>query len=187
MQHDQWRQLPAQVRALPLDPRRALPIPFTTPVDPGTGQGDWGITSTEAVERCWHERLCGVCGKGLPAWVAFLGGPGSADRWRGAYSDPWMHEDCAEASLTACPYIARPKVPRISEPIKLALVIPPGEVAGKQDAWVMVICRRDLVTTTVQRTKTGLVRLFRPGEGNPRRERVFRYEGNRLVEQGQTT
>jgi len=98
-----------------------------------------------------------------------------------------MHEDCAEASLTACPYIARPKVPRISEPIKLALVIPPGEVAGKQDAWVMVICRRDLVTTTVQRTKTGLVRLFRPGEGNPRRERVFRYEGNRLVEQGQTT
>jgi hypothetical protein len=118
--------------------------------------------------------------------VAFIGGPGSADLWRGAYTDPWMHEDCAEASMVVCPYIARPKVPRVSETIKFELAIPLGEVAGKRDAWVMVICRRDLVTSHPELAKDGsLIRIFQPGPGNPRRERRWAYQGNELVEQGQ--
>ena len=98
-----------------------------------------------------------------------------------------MHEVCAEASITLCPYIARPKVPRLTDSIDLAdnlLRIPPGELPGKVDDWIMVICRRDLVTTTVRQSANGVgpVRLFRPGPDNPRRERIWRYDGNHLTE-----
>src|SRR5215467_9324535 len=110
MKPDQWRALPDQIRALPVDPRRRLPIPFANGADPETGEGRFAITDATRQMACWTAKLCGVCGQPLGEWVAFLGGPGSADRWRGAYTDPWMHEDCAEASLTVCPYIARPRV-----------------------------------------------------------------------------
>jgi hypothetical protein len=192
MKHDEWKLLPERLRRLPIDPRRALPIPFTTPILPD-GTGQWGITSTELVgERCWRDKLCGVCGDPLPFWIAFVGGPGSADRWRGAYTDPWMHEQCAEASIKICPYIARPKVPRVSDTLQLPLAIPDGEVPGKargDDSWVMVICRRDLVESHVERSRaTGSlgdpIRVFMPGSGNPRRERRWSYQGNNLVEQG---
>lgn len=180
---DRWLSLPETIRNLPVDPRRRLPVPFTTGIDPETGEGIFAITDSGRVERCWRERRCGVCGEPLPAWVAFLGGSASADRWRGAYTDPWMHEDCAEASTRVCPYIARPKVPRLTDGIELELAIPLGELDGKRDAWVMVICRRDLVRSRMQPARNGEpIRIFQPGARNPRRERRWTYDGNRLVE-----
>src|SRR5262245_50228713 len=104
MKHDQWRALPDQIRALPICPPRQLPIPFTTAIDQATGEGQFATTDQSRVEDCWQHDLCAVCAKPLGDWVAFLDGPGSADRWRGAYTDPWMHEQCAEVSLTICPY-----------------------------------------------------------------------------------
>jgi hypothetical protein len=190
MNHEEWRRLPEAIRALPVDPRRALPIPFTTPILPD-GTGQWGITDTQAVERCWRERLCGVCGRPLGQWIAFVGGPGSADRFRGAYTDPWMHERCAELSITdLCPYIMRPRVPRRSETIELELAIPRGEQPGRagtgpDGAWVMIICKRDLCTSHVQRATNGdPIRVFQTGQANPRRERRWSYDGNHLVESG---
>jgi hypothetical protein len=53
-----------------------------------------------------RERLCGICGQRLGAYLCFVGGPGSAFHPAGKYFDGPVHRDCAEFALRVCPYLA---------------------------------------------------------------------------------
>jgi hypothetical protein len=93
--------LPAALRERPFDVRRKIPVPYFN-TDP-EGRVDFtGIDYGKAVE-CGVNRLCGLCGKPLTYWIAFVGGPLSlANR---TYSDPPFHQECAKAAMALCPFL----------------------------------------------------------------------------------
>jgi hypothetical protein len=67
------------------------------------GVPDFKVVDPAAVERCIHERLCGVCGTVIGARVTFVGGPASiANR---LFTDPGMHRACAEYAMSVCPFL----------------------------------------------------------------------------------
>lgn len=139
--------LPETMQDLPIDPKRKLPIPMMNlrPDDPNDFDGEptvadftaiWGPT----VLRCGRERLCGICGKPLGYWIAFLGGPNSAASR--AYVDPPFHPDCAEAALTLCPHIAIPHHKRAPEHrMSGPTMVPEGFDSSRTEEWVMGITR----------------------------------------------
>lgn len=174
--------LPPQISALPVCPVRGLPIPYMAAQDED-GRANFALVDPARTAEAARYSLCGVCGQPLGYWKAFLGGPRSADPDQGVYSDPPMHQDCAEASLRLCPYIARPKVPRRSDPLALKGVAtePEGFIAAKpMTGWVMVIARQ--VRMFQRPAKDGSqVWLFRP-VGGLRSVRTFGYQGGHLVE-----
>ena len=178
------RPVPACLRDLPLCPKRKLPVPFAAARYPD-GTGEFSIINPVRVAICARQRRCGICGNPLGRWVAFLGGPRSADPHNGAYTDPAMHERCAEASIGICTFIARPRTVRRSLPID---VIPAGDPEGFIDdgdkaatGWVMVITRSYRVVKAPARDG-GTAALFLPGPHE--RTRRFLYDGpdGRLVE-----
>jgi len=176
---------PEQIRALPICPRRKLPIPFsaarrTEPEHDGRVVGDFTITDHDRVGRCAAERLCGVCGLRLGYWIAFLGGPQSAESARGAYSDPPMHEECAEWALRLCPYIVSHRVPRRSDlidPAGAAVARPPGEDPAHPEAWVIAVTRSYKTFQSFDRATRTPILLFRPQPAS--RLRRFEYRGER--------
>ncbi len=127
----------SRIARRPVDPRTQLPIPFVN--DRGDG-AEFAVIQTERSLECARRHLCGVCGERLTYWIAFLGGPQSAER--GTYSDPPMHEECAEASTVLCPHLAR-RAPHRSRKIKNRPDVhtPGGFVEEKPPGFVMVITR----------------------------------------------
>ncbi|WP_371500349.1 hypothetical protein OG871_27705 [Kitasatospora sp. NBC_00374] len=110
--------------------------------------------------------------------VAFLGGPGSAEA--GGYTDPPMHEACAEAALTLCPHIARQHARRASERrVPEGTTVPAGFAEAKPEEWVMVLTA-GYRTGLVPAEGGGVVPIFLPAEYV--RKRRFGYEGGVLVE-----
>ena len=61
------------------------------------------------------DRLCGVCGRGLDYWIAFIGGP--ACQKNRLFKDPAMHPQCAEYAARICPFIAGSKTKYSSRPL----------------------------------------------------------------------
>jgi hypothetical protein len=121
----------------PIDPRNRLPVPFVN--DTGDGS-EFAVIQPNRTFECARKHLCGVCGQKLTYWIAFLGGPQSAVR--GTYTDPPMHEECAEASTHLCPHLARRAPTRSRKVEKRADVYtPPGFVEEKPPGFVMVITR----------------------------------------------
>lgn len=129
--------LPDRLAARPVDPRNHLPIPFVN--DTGDG-ADFAVIQAPRTLLCAEKHLCGICGQRLTYWIAFLGGPQSAEA--GTYSDPPMHEECAEASTVLCPHIAR-RAPHRSRKIEKRADVhtPAGFVEEKPPGFVMVITR----------------------------------------------
>jgi hypothetical protein len=91
---------------------RGLPIPVSSGRDPITGAGRFGVNDPVAKLVCGLSRACGVCGLALCATIVFLAVDHGMDPARLAFSDPGMHEQCAEASMALCPFIQRERVPR---------------------------------------------------------------------------
>lgn len=175
----------AAVAALPVCPKRKLPIPFSAARDDKRPEvGMFTVADPVKVEQCHRYRLCGVCGGGLGYWIAFVGGSGSASPGTGAYQDPPMHEECAEAAMRLCPYIAKRRVPRRTPPVDvLAAHDSDYFIADKPSdgrPWVMVITRR--YRTQFEKTKDGsMIRLFLPDHSKIRFRR-FEYDGDDLAE-----
>jgi hypothetical protein len=69
------------------------------------GTPNFMVVNNDIVARCGRDRLCGICGRPLSYWMAFVGGPISATN--GVYSDPPFHKECALAAFRFCPHIAR--------------------------------------------------------------------------------
>ena len=102
---------PEALKGLPVCPVRGLPIPVSSGRDPGTGAGRFGVNDPLAKLACGLSRTCGVCGLLLGATMVFLAVDYGADPARLVFSDPGMHEPCAAASMTLCPFIQRERVP----------------------------------------------------------------------------
>jgi hypothetical protein len=154
--------------SLPVCPARGLPIPFSSGRDPH-GAGLFGVNDPDAKLACAARRLCGVCGREIARLGAVAGGElvflaaGKVPA-RPVFTDPPMHNRCAEAALALCPFIARPRVPSRTHP-----------GAGPKPGWFM------WVTTTYELVpgRRSLVD-FLPGPAV--RIRVFAYQGDALEE-----
>jgi hypothetical protein len=93
--------LPDRLKDRPWDERRKVPVPHFNVMADGSVNYT-GINAATVIE-CGMNMLCGICGKDLDYWIAFIGGPVSlANR---TYSDPPMHRECAEAAMRYCPHI----------------------------------------------------------------------------------
>jgi hypothetical protein len=102
---------PEAVQGLPVCPVRDLPIPVSSGRDPDTGAGRFGVNDPGAKLACGLNRACGVCGLALGTTIVFLAEDYGADPARLVFSDPGMHQPCAEASMVLCPFIQRERVP----------------------------------------------------------------------------
>ncbi|MFJ1706817.1 hypothetical protein [Kitasatospora sp. NPDC088346] len=121
---------------------------------------------------------CGLCAEPIVDVAAFLGGPGAAEA--GAYSDPPMHEGCAEAALKLCPHMARQHARRATgSRVPEGSAVPEGFSEAKPEEWVMVLAA-GYGTGLMPAEGGGTVPIFLPGsyEG----VRRFVYEDGVLIE-----
>jgi len=65
---------------------------------------DFRIINPERVIECVVEKLCGVCGRPLGEYCCFIGGPTSEQNH--LFSDPPLHEECAEFASSVCPFVS---------------------------------------------------------------------------------
>lgn len=155
----------------PLDPKRQLPVPFMQAVGPD-GLADFTMIDGGKVIQSGQQRICGLCGKPLGLYVAFLGGPVSAQTHE--YSDPPMHPDCADDATRLCPHLARQRVPRRES----TGVMPEGFAEEKPEGIVMLVVSD---YTLVRRpVKGGSVPGFTAGE--PKQVRTYSYVDGLLTE-----
>ena len=99
-------QMPPAIARLPRD-RRGYPI-FATIVQPedNGGEPDFAILDPQRVARCVRDRLCGVCGRPLDYWIAFVGGNLCIEHRLFGFA---LHPDCARYSPRACPHLSNPR------------------------------------------------------------------------------
>lgn len=100
--------MPDAITALPRD-ERGYPIPwFTAFID---GKPEFRCSDPQKWLRCVKEKLCWVCGRPLhhkqQVWVL-----GPLSGITGSSSEPPCHEQCAEFSVKACPFLSRPAAVR---------------------------------------------------------------------------
>lgn len=153
---DSW---PAALAGLPVCPKRRLPIPYSTAREPD-GTGRFEVNDTRRKIECGRGRLCGVCGKPLGWWVVFLAEDHGTQLRRIVFTDAPLDQDCAEASLAVCPYIARPRVPRRdTDDAAAPTCFDPG---APKRGWLMLVTHSYEMVRQPGRGG-GLVIGFRPG------------------------
>ena len=98
---------------------RGFPVPYTVPWLDGAVKPDFTSIDPEKVKRCLDKRLCGICGKGLPIRIAWIGGESFFPMYKsglgGWFTDPPMHIACAEFSAKMCPFLSQHRV-RVETP-----------------------------------------------------------------------
>lgn len=67
------------------------------------GVPDFTVLDDVKIIECVTKHRCGLCGRELDYWIAFVGGPLSVKNR--AFSDPPMHEECARYALSVCPFL----------------------------------------------------------------------------------
>lgn len=145
--------IPAQMKNLPLCPRRGLPIPYVNAMT-SDGRPDFAVLDSAKVRTVAERRLCGVCAEPLGYWMAFVGGPRAASERE--YVDPPMHPDsCAPAALRLCPWIARESMWRLPT-ARSDAGFPSGFTGDKPEEFVVYLTRGYRHTLT----RDGVV--FRP-------------------------
>jgi hypothetical protein len=109
---DEGYDKPEAIRVLPRD-ERGLPISYAQlRVD---GRPDFRSLDIARVAECVSQRLCGICGRVLSYWIAFIGGP-ACQRNR-LFKDPAMHPECADYAAKTCPFIAGSKTKYSTRPL----------------------------------------------------------------------
>lgn len=137
--------LPPKLAARPRD-ARGLPVPFVQTIKPD-GTPDFTTIFAPRVQECAQRNLCALCGDTLGYYVAFLGGPNAASNrgGQGAYIDPGMHPECADAALKLCPHIAVQNAIRARNAPDAneygAITTHPALSMDKNDTWVLLIAR----------------------------------------------
>ena len=76
-----------------------LPVAFT--VAWSNGRPDFRVIDPACVEACVLDRLCAICGRRLGEYCYYIAGPSS--RAHEVFSDPPMHEHCADFAASICP------------------------------------------------------------------------------------
>ena len=85
-----------------LETYHGLPVPFIQAVF--NGVPDFRAIDPDKVVRCVNEKLCAVCGRRLGEYCFFIGGPLSKENH--FFSDPAMHEKCANFAAQTCPFVS---------------------------------------------------------------------------------
>jgi hypothetical protein len=127
--------LPHNMTLLPVHLKMGLPIPVINTF----GWQDFDFTTVDGATalKLAQRKLCGICGKRFEL-AAFLGGPKSAEAR--TYTDPPMHEDCAEAAVRLCPHIARKNMRRATDAhVRQDAITPESMTLAKPDQWVMYV------------------------------------------------
>jgi hypothetical protein len=101
---------------------------------------DFTTINTTTATRLATDRRCSLCEEPMGYWVAFLGGPRSAQLMR--YADPPGHPDCMTAALMLCPYIVIGRHRRARADRPSAGIMPPGSHDEKPDRWLLGITRQ---------------------------------------------
>lgn len=141
---DMHDDIPDRLAALPVCPRRGLPIPYANVITAG-GSADFATLDSRCVHDVALQRVCGVCGQELDYWIVFAGGPRCAtDR---AYVDPPMHHECARAALRLCPYLFRQDMKRRKSTAPGAGT-PMGFTEAKPEAYLLYVTRSYKITIT---------------------------------------
>jgi len=107
-----------------------------------TEDGEPDFTAVDA-RKAWtagERRRCGLCGKRMDRWVAFIGGPSAAKQ--GLFLDPPMHVRCAEAALVLCPHMATQRTQRARRHKAEDVSTPDGFVETKPEEWCLYITRQ---------------------------------------------
>jgi hypothetical protein len=108
--------IPSNIAGLPRDDR-GFPIPWFVQwieegraARPGIGHPDFRVMDAEKFALALRQPRCWVCGQMLGRHRVFVIGPMcSVNR---VISEPPLHRECAEWSVKACPFLARPRMRR---------------------------------------------------------------------------
>ena len=100
-------RLPKRIARLPVG-KRGYPVPwFVARFD---GEPDFRVYDSGKLIKACQERRCWVCGEALGAFNYFVLSPVCAVNRTS--TEPPCHEDCAEFSAKACPFLTRPTMHR---------------------------------------------------------------------------
>jgi len=77
-----------------------LTVPYV--VDDRLDPIDFKIMHMGHVRKCAEDSLCGICGKRMSGYFAFIG-PNDGRR---CFADPWMHPECAQLAMVQCPFLS---------------------------------------------------------------------------------
>lgn len=102
---------PEEVRHLPVDPRRNLPIPFIVE-QPRNRPANFGILDYRRARYCHERRLCAMCGMRMTGDVALYGDVASLAP-DGMFMEAPVHERCIEIAIGGlCPFLHDATWPR---------------------------------------------------------------------------
>ena len=177
---DRWPAL----AGLPVCPVRLLPVPWVAGWHPD-GSAAFTVNDTRRRAACGRHRLCGICGGALDNPMWFLGQwRYGADPARLVFTDPGMHEAHALASMDACPYIARPRVPRRPPPCEVNS--PDVPAPDGKPGWVLLTAGGYQMIDQPRRGG-GVVQVFKPGPLIAVRYFAYAGPGGALLELARTT
>ena len=118
--------LPEKIAALPVA-KNGYPTPYFVQEINGERE-DFRFADSDKLRTCLKLRVCWVCGQPMGANLAFVIGPMCTVNRISA--DPFAHLSCAEFSVKACPFLARPNMVRREDE--------ETEKAGKNVAGIMI-------------------------------------------------
>jgi hypothetical protein len=98
-------------RLAQLPVHRGYPVPWFVawPDGPG-GEPEFRVADGRKWIVAVQQKVCWVCGQTLGAWLAFVLGPMCGITR--TTSEPACHRECAEWSITNCPFLVRPHMTR---------------------------------------------------------------------------
>lgn len=102
--------LPARMRALPLDDR-GYPVPWFVPWR--DGKPLFPAMDPRKRSKAWGERRCWVCGGKIGRVQAFVIGPMCAVNRTSM--EPPCHLECARFSAKRCPFLSNPRMGRVGD------------------------------------------------------------------------
>jgi hypothetical protein len=103
---------PEEVRHLPIDTRRNLPIPFIVEQFGGRKPANFGVLDYRRARFCWERRVCAMCGKRMTGDVALYGDVASIAP-DGLFIEAPVHERCIEIAIGGlCPFLHDESWPR---------------------------------------------------------------------------
>lgn len=129
--------MPPNVRHLPIDPKRGVPVPwFVAWIDGGPE-----FRVADKLRDAIRFDLCWVCGRKRGRFGTFVAGPMCGVNRTSA--EPPCHRDCAVWSAQVCPFLTRPHARRRERNMPEGSVDPAGIALKRNPGVTMLWTTRD--------------------------------------------